>query len=231
MFLSRKVIGMLWGIPATTWLELWSGSIGALVSAIGAAVVAWLVVKATNRHQGEIARAALEAQRADATEALRVQRELLEQQISEQRQEARWAEKTRALSEFVAGVRELNAIHDETTLHEVNATIRRLEASAATLDILGDDDEGLHSLLHPSIRTLHTLCVHVFFDYQIKGPRSGAREALADCARAICTLSPKWWSNEEGHERRFIRGEIRLTLKQADALCKKLKIQVTHPVS
>jgi hypothetical protein len=213
---------MLWGISAADWLELWSGTIGALVSAVAAALVAWLVVRATNKHQGEIAKAALKAQREDAATALIVQRELLQQELREQREESRRSERTQALARFVSGVRELSFLHNATELPSIAAVGRELEAAVAALDILGGEDEGLRELLHPSIRPIIVLSTLSLDDFKA-GVDSDAYRLLRACADAICTLAPKWWSREDAHGRRFIRAEVRMTLEAAERHLSEMK--------
>lgn len=220
--LSRKLMGMFMGISEGDWLELWSGFIGALVSAVLAALVAVLVVWRTNKHQSGLAKSALAAQREDAATALKVQRDLLERQIREQREEARRAERHQALARFIAGVRELSFLHSETELISIARIGRELEAAAAALDILGEEDEGLHELLHPSIRPLVLLSTISLDDFQA-GLDSDAYRKMTACASAICDLSPKWWSREEGHERRFIRSEIRLNIQAAEKHLNEMK--------
>lgn len=62
----------LW-ISCGTWTQLWSGTIGALTSAILAAGVALLVVWLTNKHQSKLAARAVAAQKEIAADALRDQ--------------------------------------------------------------------------------------------------------------------------------------------------------------
>lgn len=54
------------GVSCGTWIEVWSGTIGALFSAVLAAIVALAVVARTNKKQGAISKTALEAQAAEA---------------------------------------------------------------------------------------------------------------------------------------------------------------------
>lgn len=222
MFLSSRLMGMFMGINADGWMQLWNGVIGTALSAVLAALVAVFVVWRTNKHQTSLARTALTAQREDAATALEVQRELLERQIVEQREESRRAERTQALASFIAGVRELGSINEQTDITEVGSVGRQLEAAAASLDILGDEADGLHELLHPSILTVLLLSAHRIADFRLNAD-SGAREHLRECMRSICSLTPKWWSPEEAHGRRFIRAEIRMTLEAAEEYLAKMK--------
>lgn len=87
---------MFLGIDRPEWFLLWSGVLGAVLSAGAAAWVAVRVLTRSNRHQRElaeeaavqqalIAREQMEGQQRNADQALREQREQLRRQISEQR--------------------------------------------------------------------------------------------------------------------------------------------------
>lgn len=214
---------MFMGIDVDGWMQLWNGVIGAALSAVLAALVAVFVVWRTNKHQSSLAETALAAQREDAATALKVQRDLLERQIREQREESRRAEKTRALSEYVAGVRELGATHDKTDILEIGATCRRLEAALASLDILGGEDEGLYDLLHPSIKILRITAIHCYTDFQLEMNR-GALAQLQISTSAICLAAPKWWSGEQGIERASVRKDIEETLESTEHFNQQIRI-------
>lgn len=106
---------MLWGLGPESWLQLWSGVIGSIVGAIGAAVVALLVLSRTNRHQAklsqealreqrELAESALVAQREDAKTALNEQRNALERQLADQRSESSRARELAAIADFLSAI-------------------------------------------------------------------------------------------------------------------------------
>lgn len=76
------VLGDLWGIEEGVWVQLWSGTVGAIVSAGVAALVAILVL----------------------TRSSRTQLDLVEKQLTEQRLEASRARARSATAEFVASV-------------------------------------------------------------------------------------------------------------------------------
>lgn len=210
-------MGMLLGIPPTTWLELWSGAIGAFVSAIGAAAVAWLVVKETNKHQSELAKKALGAQREDAAEALRVQRELLEQQIHEQRNAARHSECVRASSELLAGVHELVSFSDSFTLEDRARITLSMRVALSTLEIFDGTSEGLHKALYPCELTFSALSSHIFVA-RMDGDmdRYGLiYEQLNNCSSAVQWIIPKWW-NSDAPDRERLSARIHTILSDAD---------------
>ncbi|WP_341394049.1 hypothetical protein [Arthrobacter sp. G119Y2] len=60
------VLGDLWGITEGVWVQLWSGTAGALVSAGVAALVAVVVLRRSNRHQQALVEEQLEVQRNES---------------------------------------------------------------------------------------------------------------------------------------------------------------------
>lgn len=69
-------------------MQIWSGVIGAGVSAGVSVVVALLVVTRTNAHQSTLAETARKLQRERDDEALEIQRAGMQERLDEQRQEA-----------------------------------------------------------------------------------------------------------------------------------------------
>lgn len=106
---------MLWGLGPEAWLQLWSGVIGSVVGAVGAALVALLVLRKTNNHQSTLARVALKeqreladrelaAQRKDSKTALKEQRKALNKQLRDQRSEASRARELAAIADFLSAI-------------------------------------------------------------------------------------------------------------------------------
>jgi predicted MarR family transcription regulator len=80
--------GMWLGISEDWWMQIWSGVIGAGVAAGVSIVVAFLVVAKTNAHQSILAETARKLQRERDDKALEIQRDGMQKQLNEQRQEA-----------------------------------------------------------------------------------------------------------------------------------------------
>lgn len=90
---------MYWGIDRAEWLLLWSGVLGAVVSAAVAALVATFVLVRSNKHQLKLSLEAAETQRAVALK-----------QLTEQRSEAARSREQAALAEVIVAVEQLVAM-------------------------------------------------------------------------------------------------------------------------
>lgn len=98
------LLGDLWGIQEGVWVQLWSGTVGAIVSAGVAALVAVLVLTRSNAHQQKL-----------AAEGMARQKELAEHQLAEQREEAGRVRERAALSEVVFATEWLFVVIDAPT--------------------------------------------------------------------------------------------------------------------
>lgn len=132
-------------------LQLWSGTFGAAISAVAAAVVALLVVTLTNRHQSrlsEIALAkqaewaaeALAGQREQAAEAFAQQEKILRQQLAEQQAEASRERSTKAAADMISGAVELQDA-PRKSMEEVVVLQHRLQSAAWRWYMEGVDDD------------------------------------------------------------------------------------------
>lgn len=96
------VFGELWGIKEDVWIQLWSGTVGAIVSAGVAALVAVLVLTSSNAHQRKLAAEAARKQEETANRQLDEQYALAAQQLAEQRFEAKRVREQAALAEVIS---------------------------------------------------------------------------------------------------------------------------------
>ncbi|MDQ0735148.1 hypothetical protein [Arthrobacter agilis] len=161
---------MFWGLGSEVWLQLWSGVIGSLVGAIGAAGVALLVLWRTNLHQAELARRALEeqrslsekaltAQRDDAKRALDEQRNSLERQLTDQRSESSRARELAAIADFLSAV--VGVVNGADDLSQLDAHDQQLRSARYRMTFepgsraLGEALRGWVSVLARSVRLSH----------------------------------------------------------------------------
>ena len=128
-------------------MDLWSGVIGAALSAVLAALVAVLVVWRTNKHQSKLAATALRRQAKSAKKALKSQRRLLQEQLDEQR---RSELNNRALEAIVAIVElsnELLSRPKTRTVDDIWNFASPLRTGVTTLKIIGKEYDSLADAL------------------------------------------------------------------------------------
>ncbi|MFF5791107.1 hypothetical protein ACFY5D_03565 [Paeniglutamicibacter sp. NPDC012692] len=179
-------------------MELWSGTIGALVSAVLAALVAVFVVWRTNKYQGKQAAIARADAYVQSAKALREQKEILEKQFAFQIEESRLAESSRCIAEFMSAAEALHLswlyLPDNTPeqlklLSELNG---RMSKSVFELKMLGEFALEPVALLQGWPMVLSGLAIK-----RASGKKGGdiaadAKEALQDACRALSYHLQNW---------------------------------------
>lgn len=136
------VFGELWGIKEDVWVQLWSGTVGAIVSAGVAALVAVLVLTSSNAHQRKLAAEAARKQEKTAIRQLDEQYALAAQQLAEQRFEARRVREQAALAEIISTAESLvifatqssAAVRSHTPLVQTAMARWRIELGASPME-------------------------------------------------------------------------------------------------
>lgn len=207
---------MFWGIDRPEWFLLWSGILGAVVSAAVAAWVASRVLVRSNRHQSELAdeaatrqeklagkqmdmqmqssRRALSEQRAQLQQQLAQQQSIAERQIEEQRKQASLAREQLAIAEVIIATEDFMAIGIDS--EEVAANqLRSLRVAAARWRAeLGTDVMQNELLLWTRVfdRAANRLRTEVLAGRDER--RRPAASALSDAMAAISGTALSWQS-------------------------------------
>lgn len=207
-------------------MELWSGTFGALASAIAAAIVALVVVKMTNAHQSKLAQAALRAQRVEASRALRRQRD-----------DARASAARQAMAQFVASASEIASRAERWTHDDLRQIGVRLHVSVTEIRILGGEFSEMGDVLLRMSRAMK----------QLAGRELASRDGLAPEFNNIMwrelnllvseasALIPVWWNEEpddqSGTIDRFERALVRASkiLAIAKEAAEESEQEVTRP--
>lgn len=165
---------MFIGISAADWLQLWNGFIGALVAAVAAALVAWGVVKATNKHQSRLAYVAA-------------------------RQAAREAQRSRvidAMSEFLTIVDESHLNIDELTKASFKPYVTRLWTLVHTLGLVGGLGMNIRNLVFMWPAMIREL-VYQYIDSTDENLRTETKDALRNVHSAFAVTLPSFIGDEE----------------------------------
>lgn len=208
---------MLWGLPPETWLELWSGAIGAFVSALAAALVAWGVVSATNKHQANLSKKALQSQLDSATEALELQTALLEKQIAEQRRSERNRQSIDTIVNIIERSNEILARPPSRNLDDIWRLNYHLRTGVTTLRILGGEFAPLAATLHRYPDITSGLAAYV-----IRGANPDDNTVsnfmwseLNDLVSPVTSLLPHWFEDSE-KDRLITLSVIREAIERAE---------------
>ncbi|CAH0233107.1 hypothetical protein SRABI26_02699 [Arthrobacter sp. Bi26] len=189
-------------------LQLWSGTFGAAISAVAAAVVALLVVTLTNKHQSRLseialakqaewASAALAGQREQAAEAFAQQEKILRQQLAEQQAEASRERSTKAAADMIAGSVELR----DASLKSVEAMTvvrHRLQAAAWRWFMEGVDDDASEVVLWATHLSLFAFKANLEEARKSNGKEydAAAGERLSNACLTFEGLASLWPSSD-----------------------------------
>ncbi|WP_440102441.1 hypothetical protein [Glutamicibacter mishrai] len=178
---------MLWGLPPETWLELWSGAIGAFVSAIAAALVAWGVVSATNKHQSTLSDKALREQRKQARRSLQAQQDLDRDNAARQ-----------AMARYISNALELVSLAESRTPDELRSIGVRLQVAATEIRILGNEFNKMGDVLLRMSRSIRGLAARELASRDGKVPEFNERmrHELNLIVSEASALIPVWWNEE-----------------------------------
>lgn len=197
-------------------LQLWSGTFGATIGAVAAAVVAWMVVGRTNRHQSTLAKealelqavladAALEEQRLQSAAALKAQKDTLTQQLRDQRSEASRDRMIVAVTDMIAAVHQMSIEYrrDRETLlanyrQAYSAAHRWAIEDAGELDLI---------LLLAWPQWLYDLRMAADADHENEAARNAAFDALQGASSRFQVLASQW-PNATGDQRRKIKDNL-----------------------
>lgn len=198
------VFGDLWGIKEDVWVQLWSGTVGAMVSAGVAALVAIFVLRRSNKHQ----------------------QLLIEQQIATQRAaEVRSREKS-AMAEILSAthgfLRAMNEGEDAIAFQsaEFMTNVFRWSLEAA------DGNQSADSRASTTLRTFGNLLSDTASGTRKVVERDGWDGAnrspwgalFADTARAVTDFGMNWYSSESNS-----KAALRRFVGNADRLNKRMK--------
>lgn len=149
---------MFWGLSEAWWMQIWSGVIGAAITAGISIFVAIIVVKRTNSHQSILSNRALaeqrkgdaealEEQRARDAAALDVQRAALQEQLEQQRAETARLRMMDVRADIVA---DANHVLDSAlqNMDAVDRAIPPLSRSITRWRIESTDKELVDELMH-----------------------------------------------------------------------------------
>lgn len=198
------VLGDLWGIDEGVWIQLWSGVLGAGVSAGVAALVAIFVLRRSNKHQ----------------------QLLIEQQLATQRaSEVRSREKS-AMAEILSSthgfLRAMNEGNDAIAFQsaEFMTNVFRWSLEAA------DGQQSADSRASTTLRMFGNLLSDTASGVRKVVERDGWDSAnrspwgalFADTARAVTDFGMNWYSSESNS-----KAVLRRFMENADRLHKRMK--------
>lgn len=201
-------------------LQLWSGTFGAAIGAIAAALVALMVVKRTNKLQLDLAEdalelqarladAALEEQRLQAAAALKAQKEALTQQLHEQRAEASKGRMIVAVTDMIEAVHQMGTGYRRP--HETHMANYRQAYSAAHRWHIEDAGELDLAMLLAWPQWLLRLSKAADQDHENEASRNAALDALSG-AGSFFQVWASQWPNATGERRQEVREKLQAAL-------------------
>lgn len=175
------VLGDLWGIEESVWVQLWSGTVGAIVSAGMAALVAVMVLTRSNTHQRKL-----------AAEALAHQKALGEQQLAEQRAEAARVREQAAIAEVIIAAEQFMHVSREST-EELTRHLVVFQSAVARWRVeLGPGSPLTGELMNWITVLFVAACDRHAIDPDDKEKTAAAFDTLARAITSFSTLALGW---------------------------------------